>query len=658
MTGTPRAPHPVRRWQDLAWLKRIPQIGADAQSELLSAVDLLERLAVHRGPCLVCDPRSRTVLAVVFDGPRAARIVRPDRVEVRATRLQVLDLARSAGPVAALHDVFAGLPGGDRALRALLDRQLDDRDVLLVRFTLDAAHPLPRQLSYAGAFRALGVHVALVALQSAVAAAALWTLGSAILDGHVDAGRVVAWTVLSLGVAPMQYLATRALGRFSVALGGRVKRRLLEGTFRIEEPAIRRQGLGVLLGRANEARLVERVDLLNVFEAITALGQLGVAVFFFAQSGLFWPLLGMLAVAVALFAVLGSALFRACAGTYAMRLEQTSDLVDKILGHRTRAVQQAPERYHVDEDHALSAYAQAGRRYDTLRALAATFPRLWLTLAAAPLLAAFVLQEPVASLGFAALGIVLADAAFGVLSQALPNAATWWTAFRGVRPLLEAGTMRDRPPRRGGEVAEEPDLPIVLSASSLTFAYRTGHTPVLRDVSMSVRRGEKILVTGPSGGGKTTLFKLIAGELRPNGGVILVDGGDPHVVAEDEWRERVASAPQFHENYVFSQPLAFNLDPHGELAAASPEAQQICAELGLDRVIARMPQGYAQLMGETGWQLSHGERSRLFIARALLQGADLFLFDESFGALDPETQAQTLECVRRRAQTLLVIAHA
>jgi ABC-type transport system involved in cytochrome bd biosynthesis fused ATPase/permease subunit len=71
-----------------------------------------------------------------------------------------------------------------------------------------------------------------------------------------------------------------------------------------------------------------------------------------------------------------------------------------------------------------------------------------------------------------------------------------------------------------------------------------------------------------------------------------------------------------------------------------------------------MPQGYAQLLGETGWQLSHGERSRLFIARALLQGADLFLFDESFGALDPETQARALECVRKRAKTLMVVAHA
>jgi ATP-binding cassette subfamily B protein len=656
--SAPPAPRAIRRWEDLAWLKRIPQIGVDVQSSVLPPSELLERLAVHRGPCLVCDPRSMTLLAVVFDTFDAARIIRPDWSEVATSRSRVLELVRSARPETALEGVFAGLRGGDRALRALVNVHFDAPDVLFVGLTLDAAHPLVRQLSSAGAFRALAMHVVLVAVQSLVSAGALWTLGTAILDGHVDAGRVIAWTVMSLGIAPLQYLAARALGRFSLVLAERIKRRMLEGTFRIQEQEIRRQGLGLLLARANEASLVERIDLLSVFDALSAAGQLGLAAYFFAQSGLVLPLTALLGVAVVLLAALGHTLFRSHALTYGMRLQQTSDLVDKILGHRTRAVQQPAARYHLDEDRVLSAYVEAGRRHDALRTLATTFPRLWLSVAALVLLGAFVAREPVASLAWAALGVVVAQGAMATLGQAMQNAATWWTAFRGVRPLLDAGATRDRPPRRAREVTEQQNLPVVLAASSLSFAYRPGRSLVLEDASLRVRRGERVLVTGPSGGGKTTLFKLIAGELRPSGGVILVDGSDPHVVSEEEWRERVASAPQFHENYVFTQPLAFNLDPRGELASASPEAQEICAELGLDRVIARMPQGYAQLLGETGWQLSHGERSRLFIARALLQGADLFLFDESFGALDPETQARAIECVRKRAKTLMVVAHA
>src|SRR5262249_39454392 len=81
------------------------------------------------------------------------------------------------------------------------------------------------------------------------------------------------------------------------------------------------------------------------------------------------------------------------------------------------------------------------------------------------------------------------------------------------------------------------------------------------------------------------------------------------------------------------------------------------AGLGLDPLLARMPSGLEQLVGDCGWQLSHGERSRLFIARALLQPLDVRVLDESFAALDPETLERALACVLRRAETLVVIAH-
>src|SRR5437016_4801528 len=88
-----------------------------------------------------------------------------------------------------------------------------------------------------------------------------------------------------------------------------------------------------------------------------------------------------------------------------------------------------------------------------------------------------------------------------------------------------------------------------------------------------------------------------------------------------------------------------------------PQAEEICRELGLGELIDRMPAGLLQLVGETGWQLSHGERSRLYIARALLQRARMIVLDESFAALDPENLRRSLACVLRRAETMLVIAH-
>jgi ATP-binding cassette subfamily B protein len=85
--------------------------------------------------------------------------------------------------------------------------------------------------------------------------------------------------------------------------------------------------------------------------------------------------------------------------------------------------------------------------------------------------------------------------------------------------------------------------------------------------------------------------------------------------------------------------------------------ENICRELGLQGVLQRMPAGLLQLVGESGWQLSHGEKSRLYIARALLQETDLVILDESFASLDPENMRRALQCVLNRARTLLVIAH-
>jgi ATP-binding cassette subfamily B protein len=70
-----------------------------------------------------------------------------------------------------------------------------------------------------------------------------------------------------------------------------------------------------------------------------------------------------------------------------------------------------------------------------------------------------------------------------------------------------------------------------------------------------------------------------------------------------------------------------------------------------------MPSGLSTTVGETGWQLSHGEKSRLYLARALLQGGEVVVLDESFAALDPENQRLSMECAFRRADSLVVIAH-
>lgn len=109
-----------------------------------------------------------------------------------------------------------------------------------------------------------------------------------------------------------------------------------------------------------------------------------------------------------------------------------------------------------------------------------------------------------------------------------------------------------------------------------------------------------------------------------------------------------------------SGSLAFNLLMGGRWPAGEADlirAEEVCRELGLGELLDRMPGGVHQAVGETGWQLSQGERTRVFLARALLQCPGLLLLDEPFSALDPENVDRALRCVQLRAPTVLAVAH-
>jgi ATP-binding cassette subfamily B protein len=199
-----------------------------------------------------------------------------------------------------------------------------------------------------------------------------------------------------------------------------------------------------------------------------------------------------------------------------------------------------------------------------------------------------------------------------------------------------------------------------VEAHDLTFRHSGRNQPTLSGCSLTIKPGDRLLIEGPSGGGKSTLASILTGLRRPDSGLLTIDGLDSHTLGVDGWRQRIVAAPQFHENHVLTGTLAFNL-MMGRRWPPEPqdfdEMETLCRELGLGDLLARMPAGLSQTVGETGWQLSHGERSRLYIARALLQNANVVILDESFAALDPENLRRAVACVAARSQTLVVISH-
>jgi ABC-type transport system involved in cytochrome bd biosynthesis fused ATPase/permease subunit len=212
-----------------------------------------------------------------------------------------------------------------------------------------------------------------------------------------------------------------------------------------------------------------------------------------------------------------------------------------------------------------------------------------------------------------------------------------------------------RVPAPGG-----PLVPPLLRLDDVAYQYPGRPTPALESVNLQIGAGERILVEGASGGGKSTFAALLTGLKLPSQGRLHLRGVDQRALGIDTWRRAIAGAPQFHDNHVLGTDLLFNLlmgrrwPPRlCDLVAA----ERVCRQLGLGPLLERMPSGLQQQVGESGWQLSHGERSRLFIARSLLQSVEARVLDESFAALDPQTLDEVLATVLSHPETLIVIAH-
>jgi ATP-binding cassette subfamily B protein len=493
-------------------------------------------------------------------------------------------------------------------------------------------------------------------------------VGQGALQGRFDPGWLLAWVLLLVTLVPFRMLATWSQGRLAIGAGGLLKQRLLYGALRLESEEIRHQGAGQLLSRVLEAEAVEALALSGGFLGLVAGMEILIAavVLKLGAGGGTHALLLLAWVALAI--LLGWRYYRQRRNWTAGRLKLTHDLVERLVGHRTRRAQEVRKPWHDGEDQAMARYLERSAAMDRTAAwLMAVVPRGWLCLGLLGLAPAFVAgRGSPAALAIGLGGMFLAYRALHKLAAGVWHLAGAAIAWEQVAPLFDAAART--------EVVGAPAFALtpesaagsangaltVLEAYELVFRYRDRSAPVLRECNLRIHAGDRLLLEGPSGGGKSTLASLLSGLRVPESGLILLGGLDRQTLGAEGWRRRVVAAPQFHENHVLTETFAFNLlmgrrwpPQPGDVEAA----ERICRELGLGDLLGRMPAGLLQMVGETGWQLSHGERSRLYIARALLQGADLVILDESFAALDPETLQRCLRCVLNRAATVLVIAH-
>jgi len=550
-----------------------------------------------------------------------------------------------------------------RVRAALLrERLADARLAPWWQLRLPASAPLAMQAWQAGLPQRLLTMLALFAAFYAGEVSAWAVIGESVLDGRLDAGWLAAWALLLLTLLPLRLAGSRASAGFARRAAALLKARLLVGALHLEVDRVRRDGVGRLLGRVIESSALESLALGGGLTTVVALLELlaaAVVLALGAAPGSHLPLLVGWTLVVLL---LCTRLARRLAEWTAQRLTLTHDLIEQMVGHRTRLAQERPDRRAAHDDAALDAYLHRSQALDGAHLPLPTWlPAGWMILALALLVPAFLAEAGGArALAISVGGILLAQRAFSGMAAGLGSLARAAIAWREVAELYRAAASAEArvPPVYTGATAGRAGAAPLVDAQGLQFAYAGGRT-VLRGAELRIGHGERVLLQGASGGGKSTLAALLTGLRRPQAGLLLLQGLDAPTLG-DQWHRLATAAPQFHENHILSGTVAFNLLMGSQwppTPAGLAEAQQLCEELGLGALLRRMPAGLQQRIGETGWQISHGERSRIFLARALLQRAPLVVLDESFAALDPESLAQCLRCVHRHAQTLVVIAH-
>jgi ATP-binding cassette subfamily B protein len=193
--------------------------------------------------------------------------------------------------------------------------------------------------------------------------------------------------------------------------------------------------------------------------------------------------------------------------------------------------------------------------------------------------------------------------------------------------------------------------------ASVNFTYPSRpDLPVLRDLSLVARAGEKIALVGPSGAGKSTIVSLLLRFYEPDAGRILIDGADARTLPLGVVRGNMAIVPQ--EVLLFGGSIRENI-AYGRPGATEEEILQASRRAHCHEFITRFPESYGTLVGERGVKLSGGQRQRIAIARALLKDPAILILDEATSSLDSESEALIQEALAELlvGRTSFIIAH-
>ncbi len=189
----------------------------------------------------------------------------------------------------------------------------------------------------------------------------------------------------------------------------------------------------------------------------------------------------------------------------------------------------------------------------------------------------------------------------------------------------------------------------------VTFSYPGAEMPAISNISFSTKPGEVTAIIGGTGSGKSTLINLIPRFYDVDSGKVLVDGIDVRDMAQEKLREKIGFVPQ--QSVLFTGTIADNIR-YGKEDATAEEVDHAAEVAQAKEFISNMPEGFDAVISQGGTNVSGGQKQRLSIARALVRKPEIYIFDDSFSALDFKTDAKLRAALKNETgnSTVLIVA--
>nr|WP_281497556.1 ABC transporter ATP-binding protein [Ornithinimicrobium sp. F0845] len=522
-------------------------------------------------------------------------------------------------------------------------------------------------------YRGLVAILLVLQLASTIASLYLPTLNGRIIDEGVAlglTGPILRLGAIMLGVSLLQItvtiVATYLASRTSASVGRDVRGSFFDQVAVFSAQEVGRFGPPTLISRStNDVTQVQTVTFmgLTLMVGVPIMMVGGVIMALREDVGLSW----LMAVAVPLLALVVGLIIRRMVPQFSL-MQKSVDWVNRVLREQITGIRVV--RAFVREEHERARFAEANTQYTGTavavgKLMALVFPLVMLIFNA----------STIAVLWFGAYRIEAGQMQIGSLTAFM---AYLIFVLMSVMMATFMATMIPRAEVSAGRIMEVldtestvvepaapvgiPEGPVAVEFRDVTFAYPGAEVPVLQDVSFTARPGETTAIIGSTGSGKTTLVNLIPRLYDVTGGAVLMGGVDLREAGLAAVWRRVGLIPQ--KPYLFTGSVAENLR-YGDPDASEEDLWEALRIAQGTDFVQDMPEGLDSAIAQGGSNVSGGQRQRLAIARALVRRPDIYLFDDSFSALDlmtdrrlraalePETGQATVIVVAQRVSTII-----